>query len=374
MVADGEFELPTWAALPARPNAAFDALARTLAERLSAPMAFVILVSKGGQVFPGAFGLPEWWDARRSTPLSGSPSQQIARTGRSLAIRDVREDPELRDSAVLRRVNAVGYVGAVVPDDQGGPLGVLCAIDVRPRSWSAAEVALVERLAAECSRELQVQSLGLAEREAQAAAERAAAAAQQTARAAQAAFQEAEAEADRARAVARLGAALVGVQTLQDVLDTVDRLVRSPLGAATAVLGIAETGTSLLRAYCTGPVASGRRPGVLDLDDDDHPLAVVVRERRPVALVGWEGADRLLTARDADPHGGAALALPLLLGHHASSGGLLLHWSGRRELDPALRAVTADLATQLGLALDRVLLTGARRRLERSPSPSAASG
>ncbi|SDY17939.1 hypothetical protein SAMN05661080_02588 [Modestobacter sp. DSM 44400] len=67
------------------------------------------------------------------------------------------------------------------------------------------------------------------------------------------------------------------------------------------------------------------------------------------------------------------LALPLLLGQHASSGALMLAWSERRELDPALRTVVTDLAQQLGPAVDRVLLAAARQHLERS-LPAVAAG
>ncbi|SDY17968.1 GAF domain-containing protein [Modestobacter sp. DSM 44400] len=292
MGTDDEYELPTWAALPAQPHEEFDALARTLAERLSVPMTFVVLVSKGGQVFPGAYGLPARWDDRRSMPLSGSPSQQIARTGRSMAIRDIREVPVLRDTPILRELKVAAYAGAVVPDPLGRPLGVLCAIDVRPRDWSADDLAVVDALAAQCGQQLQRTALELAERESRAACERAATAAQQAARAAQAAFEEAEAEADRARLVARLGTALLASETLGDVLRTVDRLVRSPLGAIAVVLGLAEAGSALLQAYPTGP--SSGPGGCRELNvEDSHPLAVAVRERRLVTVPTRVEADWL---------------------------------------------------------------------------------
>ena len=39
MPTQAQFELPTWSALPARPDADFDRLAAVLAERLSVPRA-----------------------------------------------------------------------------------------------------------------------------------------------------------------------------------------------------------------------------------------------------------------------------------------------------------------------------------------------
>lgn len=363
MAEDEVYELPTWALLPARPHPAFDALARTLAEELAAPMAFVVLVTKGGQVFPGAAGLPTQWEERRSTPLSGSPSQRIACTGRPFHIRDIRADPELAGTAAVSVLGIAAYAGTAVPDAEGRPLGVLCAVDTRPRDWTEAELATLERLAVDCSSLLQASAFELAEREAQAAAERAAIAAQQTAYSAQAALEEAEAEADRARIVTRLSVALLSAGTLVDVLRCVDRLIRSPLGAAGAVLGLAEAGSRVVRAWPTTPSGPGEEVS-LELDDD-HPLAVAIRDRRVIPVAGREGAQRLDPAAHGLPGSchGSLLAVPLQLGQHSSAGGLLVSWSGGRELDQGVQLAAGGLAQHVGLALDRVLLAAARARL-----------
>jgi GAF domain-containing protein len=366
MVGDGAFELPTWAALPARPNEAFDALARRLAEQLSVPMAFVVLVSKAGHVFPGAFGLPQRWDERRSLPPRGSPSQRIARTGRPLAIPDLRADPA-GGSAAPPELGITAYAGAPVLDAEGRPLGVLCAVDVQPRDWSPAAIDVLNRFATECAHLLQVQACDLAQREARSAAERAAVAAQHAATAARAALAAAEAEADRARIVARLGAALLSAATVADVLRAVDRFVRSPLGATATVLALMEPVGPVLRAWPTG-AAGADRSATLPLEDA-HPLAVAVRERRPVTV-----AERLLPALPllSCPALRSAVAVPLVLGQHASSGALLVGWGARRELDPAVQRIVGDLAVHVGMAVDRVLLAAARERLELL-APAAAS-
>jgi hypothetical protein len=373
MATDEEFELPTWAALPARPNHVFDALARTVAETLSVPIALVVLVSKGGQVFPGAVGLPPEMDARRSGPLSQSLSRQVAGTGRPLVVPDALADPVLRHHYTVQALGMRAYAGVPLLDVQRHPLGVLCAMDTQARSWSPRELQVLGRVADHCSRQLQLHALELAEREAQATAERAATAAQRAARAAQAAFEAAESEADRTRVVARLSGALLSAESFEDVLRVVDRLVRSPLGAGAAVVGLAEAGTKRLQAHPTGPSALSAHRMVLHLDDA-HPLAVAIIERRVVTVATGEEADRLFpTARWLpDPCHESALAVPLLLGEHTSSGALLLSWPARRELDPELCTVATDLARHLAHALDTVLLAAARQRLER-PLPVAAT-
>jgi hypothetical protein len=158
------------------------------------------------------------------------------------------------------------------------------------------------------------------------------------------------------------------------VLRVVDRLVRSPLGAAAAVIGLAEAGTELLQAHSTGPSGLSAHRRVLHLDDA-HPLAVAITERRLVSVATREEADRLFPVARwlPDPCHESALAVPLMLGQHASSGALLLSWPGRRELDPALCTVATDLARHLAHALDTVLLAAARQRWERSLPVAAAT-
>ncbi|WP_448614874.1 GAF domain-containing protein [Modestobacter sp. URMC 112] len=369
-----QFELPTWSALPARPDPDFDRLARVLADRLAVPRALVVLVSKGGQVIPGATGLGEPWNTRRSMPLSHSLSQEVVVSGDVLVIPDTRRDPAVSDSPAVRELGVGAYAGAPLVDVQGRPMGVLVAIDDRPRDWAAGDVRELVALADECSCLLQAQALELAEREARAAAEREEAAARKAATAAQLAVEEAEAEADRARVVARLSSGLLSVRTLADVLRTVDRLVRSPLGAAAAVLAVTDAGSTVVRAWNTSSYPWYPEPSATLTLDDDHPLCTAVRERRLVTVATLEEGEALFPDARGVPDAGheTALAVPVLLGQHASSGSLMVTWAGRRELDPAVRTVLPDLARHVGHALDRVLLSAARRRL--APSGSVVPG
>jgi GAF domain-containing protein len=370
MTTPARYELPTWAALPAVADPDLDALARTVAGQLAVPRVMVILVSKAGQVFPGAFGLPAPWDARRSMPLSHSLAQHVAGSGLPLVIRDAREDPMLRDNPSVQEFGVVGYAGVPLLDVHGRPMGVFCAVDTRPRDWTAREVAELERRSAQCAVRLQGQALQLAEREARAAAERDVAAARASAVAAQAAYVRAEAEADRARVVARLGEGLLTVHSLADVLRTVDRLVRSPLGATAVVLGVARGGSSTVATWTASALVVKPCPSAQLHLDDAHPLSAAVRDRRLVTVATRrEGEEVYPTLRELpDARHESAIAVPLLLGQHESSGALMVSWRGRRELDQAVRAVAGDLARHVGHAMDRVLLADQRRRLDRTPA------
>ncbi|WP_138759864.1 GAF domain-containing protein [Modestobacter altitudinis] len=368
-------ELPTWAPLPARADEGFDELAARVCAELRVQRALVVLVSKSGQVFPGAAGLPEPWETRRSMPLSHSMNLRVLSTGRPLVLRDAREDPQLRDSPGVLDMQIVAYAAMPLADVHGRPIGVLSVSDDQPRDWSARDLATLHGLAAEAARRLQFQALELAEREAVATAARAALAATRTADSARAAYVEAEAAADRARVVARLSQDLQPAETLLDVLRSIDRFVRSPLGASVALLGLAETGSTDLRVWAavTGTPPTTRVATGLYLSDA-HPLATAVRERRPVPVGSRAAGEAEFPALARFPVGAeTALAAPVVLGQHTAAAGLLVGWGETRDLDAPLSAVVTDLARHVGHALDRVLLRAQRMRLGAASPPVSVS-
>jgi GAF domain-containing protein len=366
------YELPTWAALPARADPGFDELARRVAAELHVPRALVVLISKGGQVYPGAFGLPEPWETRRSMPLRHSMSLRVAESGTPLVLRDAREDPELGGRPAVLEMAVVAYAAVPVEDVHGQPIGVLSVSDSRPRDWTPAELAALRRLATEASRRLQFQALELAEREALAAAEREDDAARKAAGAARAALVAAEAAADRARVVARLSQELLPAETLLDVLRCLDRFLRSPLGAMVALLGLAEPGCPDVRVWAAvaGSPPTTRMAAGLELGDA-HPLAAAVRERRVVQVASRAEGEAEFAGMVRLPVGAAetSLAVPIVLGQHTSTGVLLVGWAQRRELDVPLQTVVGDLGRHIGHALDRVLLREQRLRLATTSPP-----
>jgi GAF domain-containing protein len=371
------YELPTWASLPARPDPDFDDLCRTVAAELRVPRALVILVSKGGKVLPGAVGLPEPWITSRSMPLSQSLSMRVVVTGEPLVVGDARAEPQLADAHPVRELAVVALAAMPLHDPQGHPVGALCAIDDQPRTWTAVELELLRSLAVRCSRLLHFRALEVAEQEARAVAERADDAARRAATAARAALVAAEAAADAAQLVARLSQELLEVQTPAELLAVLDRSVRSPLGAVVALLGLAEAGSPEVRVWATvaGSPPSARAASGLRLGDA-HPLATAVRERRAVLVPTRAEGEAQFPALVSLPVGEAetSLAVPLVLGQHTASGGLLIGWGHRRELHPRVEAVTVDLARHVGHALDRVLLRDQRLRLAAaSMSPRAGT-
>ncbi|GHE07154.1 PAS domain-containing protein [Klenkia taihuensis] len=148
--------LPRVTALPAVPDPAFERFARLVRDVLDVPTALVAVVAADGQVLPGALGLPEPWQSTRSTSLSHSFCQDVVASGRPLVLTDARTDPQRAGSLAVRELGMVAYAGVPLVDAAGTALGSLCAVDHRPRAWTARELGLLDDLAGACSSELQL--------------------------------------------------------------------------------------------------------------------------------------------------------------------------------------------------------------------------
>jgi GAF domain-containing protein len=135
---------------------AFDRLARIAAEALNAPVALVSLVDENRQFFKSCLGLPEPWASERETPLSHSFCQHTLASGEPLVIDDAREHPALKDNPAIDDLNVVAYAGIPLMDRDGFVLGTLCAIDDKPRHWTASQVDLLKDIAASVAREIEL--------------------------------------------------------------------------------------------------------------------------------------------------------------------------------------------------------------------------
>ncbi|MEV0211951.1 SpoIIE family protein phosphatase [Micromonospora sp. NPDC050695] len=142
--------------LDAAPDEALDRFARLVSDLLDVPVALVSLVSADRQFFPGAVGLPEPWSQRRQTPLSHSFCQHVVDIEVPLVLPDARLYPRVRDNLAIEDLGVVAYAGMPLTDLSGRVLGSLCAIDHKPRAWSAAQLRTLADLAAACSSELRL--------------------------------------------------------------------------------------------------------------------------------------------------------------------------------------------------------------------------
>ncbi|WP_433391027.1 SpoIIE family protein phosphatase [Micromonospora sp. KLBMP9576] len=142
--------------LTAVPDEAFDRFARLVADLLDVPVALVSLVDAERQFFPGEVGLAQPWAARRQTPLSHSFCQHVVDLGTPMVLTDARLRPAVQRNLAVPDLGVVAYAGMPLTDLEGRVLGSLCAIDNKPRDWSAEQLRTLADLAAACSSELRL--------------------------------------------------------------------------------------------------------------------------------------------------------------------------------------------------------------------------
>ena len=139
------------------PEEAFDRLTRLAAKTLHVPVALVSLVDVDRQFVKSCTGtLPEPWHSTRQTSLSHSFCQHAVASGRPLVISDAREHPLMKDNGAVADLGIVAYAGVPLVLSGGQVLGSFCAIDYKPRQWTADELDILHTLAAAAAGELEL--------------------------------------------------------------------------------------------------------------------------------------------------------------------------------------------------------------------------
>jgi hypothetical protein len=133
----------------------FDHVTRLASRTLHAPTALISVVDGDHQVFKSSIGLADDLAAAGQTPLSHSFCQHVVATGRPLVVSDAREDPLLRTNRAVDEHGTIAYAGVPLTTRDGHTLGALCAIDERPREWSADDIEALVDLAASAVAEIE---------------------------------------------------------------------------------------------------------------------------------------------------------------------------------------------------------------------------
>jgi diguanylate cyclase (GGDEF)-like protein len=119
------------------------------------PTSLVSLVDIDRQFFKSQLGLAEPWASRRQTPLSHSFCQHAVTSGEPFVVDDARADARVAGNPAIDELGVVAYAGVPLVV-QGEPIGALCAIDGRPRRWTADELAVLADLAAAAMTEIEL--------------------------------------------------------------------------------------------------------------------------------------------------------------------------------------------------------------------------
>ncbi|MBW8485728.1 SpoIIE family protein phosphatase [Actinomadura parmotrematis] len=365
--------------LSAEREPGMERFARLVVRMLDVPMALVSLVEAGRQVLPGQFGLPEPWATRRAIPVPHALCHLVVEAGEPLVLPDARADERTGGSPAIDDLGLVAYAGLPLADEQGRVLGVLAAVDTRPRAWTDAELADLADLAAACGVELRLRRVTRRSIEAREAAELGRLGAERAQRVAERAGEEAlhvnalsQEALRRAELLLRAAEDLGDTSGLADVRRTLRDLVSGDLKPSYVGLVVAE-GASLRR------IPDPDLPNVLE----DAPAAYPRTARRPSATAVAEGrpviiADRAELAAGYGPDAlrsfdalglRTAVCMPLR-GAQGVLGALELGWDRPYTIDVQERAVLTTIAGYAAQALERAVFLDERvstaRRLQQA--------
>lgn len=133
--------------LDSPPAEEFDRITELVRRVLAVPVALISLVDEDRQFLKSHPGLPEPWAGRRQTPLSHSFCQYAVESGEPLVVSDAREHPVLKDNLAIPDLGVIAYAGVPLVTEDGHALGSLCAIDHKPRFWTAEQIDMLSDLA-----------------------------------------------------------------------------------------------------------------------------------------------------------------------------------------------------------------------------------
>jgi GAF domain-containing protein len=132
-------------------------------------------VDEERQFIMSAVGLHDPWATQREMPLAHSFCPYLVESGEPLIIADAREHPLHHDHLAIAAMGFVAYAGMPLTTPNGQRIGSLCVVDVVPRIWAEAEIALLRDLSALANTEIKLlvdtlertqAEIALAEREA----------------------------------------------------------------------------------------------------------------------------------------------------------------------------------------------------------------
>ena len=133
----------------------FDAITSLVCSVLDVPICAVSLVDKKRQWFKSMIGLDVTETARELAFCDHTIKQKDV-----LLVEDAAADPRFKDNALVTNdPHLRSYAGAPLVTPDGYQIGALCAIDRKPRSFDAAQVAVLERFSGLVVEQLELRTL-----------------------------------------------------------------------------------------------------------------------------------------------------------------------------------------------------------------------
>ena len=153
------------------PEESFDRLTRLAAKLVGVPATFLSVVDEGRDFYKSCFGFEEPLATARE--IEGQTFCHFALVSSGpLLISDTMADPVFREVPTVKSMGVRAYAGIPLISDDGQAIGSFCAIDFKPRAWTATDVEILTELAASALREIKLRAaLTEAEKQARAAQE-----------------------------------------------------------------------------------------------------------------------------------------------------------------------------------------------------------
>ena len=139
--------------LDTAPEESFDRLTRLAAKLLGVPATFFSLVDQHRDFYKSAYGFSDLLASERQIEGRTFCHYAILSTD-ALVLDDVTKIPELREVPSVKSLSVRAYVGIPLVTADGSIIGSFCAIDHKPRNWSAVEIEILRELAYSTMREI----------------------------------------------------------------------------------------------------------------------------------------------------------------------------------------------------------------------------
>lgn len=119
--------------------AEFDALAQSIAAKLSCEISLISLVHGDILTSLGHSGTQTVL-GDRSVPERDTICGRTVRSGAPLRVMDVQNDPELRNVASVKAMQIGAYLGVPLKVESGATVGAICALSTSARIWQDSEM------------------------------------------------------------------------------------------------------------------------------------------------------------------------------------------------------------------------------------------
>ncbi len=139
-------------------NPELDRMTKKLTRTFKVPIALITLIDQDKQHFKSQTGLPGEIAGICDIPRGDSVCNHVVAADALLVVEDLYRDRRFANNSLLKKNNFRFYAGYPIHAPNGQPVGAICLLDTRPRTFSESDRRLLAVLADEVSDTLVVDS------------------------------------------------------------------------------------------------------------------------------------------------------------------------------------------------------------------------